>query len=143
MMTTKPFDVKERDRARFAYLKALYDTENREKTDLGTIIMISLEDALTTTGLTALQAERAIADLENAGLIQAMGGMHYALTDYGREQVENHLSEEHRPWHDKIRAKLGSPAIVGGVAGFIASLVVNLLSASDMPWWLKLLMGKK
>ena len=37
-MATRPFDVKERDRLRFAYLKALYDKEQSEKNSVGTIL---------------------------------------------------------------------------------------------------------
>ena len=142
-MAKKPFDVKERERLRFAYLKALYEKEQSEKTSLGTIIAMDMTEAVTLLQITEVQFERVITDLESAGLIQATGGLFYSLTELGREMIENHLHELHRPWHHKLRENLGSPAIVGGLAGFITSLIVNVLSASDMPWWVKLLLGKK
>jgi hypothetical protein len=142
-MAKKPFDVNERDRLRFAYLRALYDKEQNEKTSLGLIIAIELDEVMKSLSITEVQAERITTDLESLGLIQAMGGMAYSLTDEGREAIENHLHEQHRPLHDKLREKLWSPAVIGGLAGFITSLLVNVLAASDMPWWLKLLLRKK
>lgn len=98
---------------------------------------------MTILAISEVQAERIAADLEAQGLIQAMGGMAYSLTDQGREVVEDHLHDLHRPLHERLREKLWSPAVVGGAAGFITSLLVNVLAASDMPWWLKLLLAKK
>ena len=142
-MAKTPFDVNERDRLRAAYLKALYEQEQREKVNVGTILCTHMAEAARTLGITELKIERITTDLENAGLIRAMGGMRYALTDLGRGMIEDHLHEEHRPWHDKMKEKAASPAVVGGIAGFIAALIVSLLAASDIPWWVKLMIGKK
>jgi Mn-dependent DtxR family transcriptional regulator len=142
-MTKKPFDVNERDRLRFAYLKAIYNKEQKEKTSLGTIVSMHMKETADAVHITEVQAERIMLDLENAGFIQLLGGLFCGLTDMGRETVENELHEQHRSWHDRLREKLGSPTVMGGLAGLITSLLVNVLAASDMPWWLKLLLGKK
>jgi DNA-binding PadR family transcriptional regulator len=142
-MAKQPFDMIERDRLRLAYLKALYDKEQSEKTSIGLIIAIELEEVMTILKISELQADRITSDLEAHGLIQGMGGMAYSLTDQGREVVEDHLHELHRPWHDKLKERISSPAVVGGAAGFLTSLLMNMLAASDMPWWLKLILGKK
>ena len=57
--------------------------------------------------------------------------------------IEDHLHEASRPWHDKMKEKAVSPAFTGGVAGLVAAIIIALLTASDFPWWVKLLLGKK
>jgi hypothetical protein len=64
------------------------------------------------------------------------------LTEQGRDHIQNHLHEQHRPWHEKLGEKIQSPALIGGIAGIVTSLIVNVLSASDMPWWVKLLLER-
>jgi DNA-binding MarR family transcriptional regulator len=142
-MAKQPFDVNELERIQTAYLKALYEKERAEKSSIGAIIGMNMGEAATALSISKLQVDRAVTDLEAEGLINAMGGTSYSLTVDGRNRIEWHLHETHRPWYKKLREKLGSPAVIGGVAGFITSMLVNVLAASDMPWWLKLLLGKK
>ena len=72
-MAKQPFDVRERDRLRTAYLKALYEQEDREKVNVGSIICMGMAEAASMLGITDLQVERTT-DSEAAGLITAMGG---------------------------------------------------------------------
>jgi CTP-dependent riboflavin kinase len=132
----KPFDVKERERLRIGFLKVIYEKELRERTEAGTIIDMTVPEIAKILGVSESQSDRISSDLESQGRIQSAGGDHVALTEYGREYVEDYLHELYRGWFEKMKDRLASPAIVGGIAGFITSLVVNVLSASDMPWWL-------
>jgi len=51
--------------------------------------------------------------------------------------VEQVLHEESRPWYAKLKEKLKSPTVAGGMAGIVTSLLTNALTAPDMPWWLE------
>ena len=98
-MTNTPVDIKRRDKLRFGFLKAIYDLEQKEQKP-GMILSIDFKEAIAALGCTEQEAFRIATDLEEAGLIRAMGGTNHALTTEGREYIENHLHEVGRPWHE-------------------------------------------
>lgn len=148
-------DVEKHEEKKMQFLGALYDIAQdhiKNQGDVHDPVKVREFRAVIAqrAGLADGESQRIGAELARQDLVETTRdlspdpekGELYSLTQYGLEAIENHLHEKHRPWHDRLRENLGSPAIIGGLAGLITSLLVNVLSASDMPWWLKLLLAR-
>lgn len=152
-MAKNPFDVEERERLRFAYLKALYDKEQREQTSPGVIIRMDLAEVVNILGITETQAGRIMTALESEGLIAFMGGTLCSLSEVGREMVEDQLYDEsalgkRRKIVGAIKEKAieGASSLASKAIGGIAIYLAGVLSGYYGPLianWLKGLFGIK
>lgn len=134
------FDIEKHERDKLRFLEHLYDEamksgENHE-VDLISFDSVELGEEI---GFDRALSLRISNDLMNSKLADCPVDSDIALTLKGRDLVEKRRHDKEIPLHAKIARKAMSPAVSGAFAGAIAAILVALLTASDVPWWAKLL----
>jgi hypothetical protein len=137
------FDHNRYRRMKLDFLKLLYRMELKNQEE-GKLVITTGDwrELGNKVGASEAIAHRIVSDLSTQNFIELPGGRSCNLTKNGRDFIESQLHEESLSWIDRSRRKLNSPAIVGGIAGGVVSLIVSILTASDVPWWVKMIMER-
>jgi len=133
----------ESEEAKIRFLGQLYESASRDIEDPSLIHTSDCTVVAKQLGYSEAQGYGIAQELFDLGLVEPMGGPHYRLTIQGKSYIGRLIHERDQPLPSRLWGWMSSPAVAGGVAGLVASIIVAVLSASEAPWWIKWLFGRK